>query len=261
MTTPPIITAPPAKRWHVRKASGPLPEGPWPSLIGTLLANRGISLAPKPRTPSSMAPRDRARPHCPTYARRSNGWRMRVAAARPVAVFGDFDVDGVTSAVLLTENLSALGARPIPYLPHRVDEGYGLNKQAIDSLHTLGATLLITADCGTSSIDEIAHARNLGMDAMVLDHHTTPPLLPGALIVNPKRDPNLLDEPSAGGIAYYVLRALREELGRPGDDAQMLELVALSTVCDLAPLAGDNRRLVRDGLSRCARPSGPGCAR
>jgi single-stranded-DNA-specific exonuclease len=251
------MTAPPAKRWHVKEASGPPPEGPWPGLIGTLLANRGIATAEAARaffdgaTQSTTPALPDLRPAVERLARACR-------SGETVAVFGDFDVDGVTAAVLLTENLSALGARPIPYLPHRVDEGYGLNKNAIDSLHTLGATLLVTADCGTSSVDEIAHARNLGMDALVLDHHTTPPLLPAALIVNPKRDPKLLDEPSAGGIAYYVLRALREELGQPVDGSSMLELVALSTVCDLAPLAGENRRLVRDGLLALRKTERPG---
>ena len=176
-----------------------------------------------------------------------------------VAVFGDYDVDGITSAALLYENLTALGAKVLPYLPHRDSEGYGLNNAAVDSLHALGATLLVTADCGTSSVDEVATARNHGMDVVILDHHTVPPLLPAALaIVNPKRDPNSSAEPSAGGICYYVLRALREAMGFAENDSAMLELAALSTVCDLAPMVGGNRTLVREGLRAIAKTERPG---
>ncbi len=246
-----------AKRWHVKDAGGPAPEGPWPPLIGRLLANRGVTTADAARAFFDRDTRP-SMPPLPDLDRAVERLARACRSGETVAVFGDFDVDGVTSAALLTENLSALGARPLPYLPHRVDEGYGLNVRAIESLHTLGATLLLTADCGTSSVAEIAHARHLGMDAIVLDHHTTPPLLPAAIIVNPKRDPNALDEPSAGGIAYYVLRALRDALGRPEDEAPMLELVALSTVCDLAPLTGENRRLVRDGLAALRKTERPG---
>ena len=176
-----------------------------------------------------------------------------------VAVFGDFDVDGVTAAAILSESLTSLGAKPLPYLPHRVDEGYGLNTNAIASLRDLGATLLVTADCGTSSIAEVAFATSLAMDVIILDHHTVPPQLPiGALIVNPKRDEHAVDEPSAGGIAHYVMLALHEAIGKVPDEGRMLELAALSTVCDMAPLTGENRRLVRDGLRALACTERPG---
>ncbi len=254
MTT---TTLTPAKVWHVKEPSGVVPQSDWPALIGTLLALRGLTT---PEAAHAFFDRDTPSgiPALPDLDRAVDRLARACHAGEPVAIFGDFDVDGVTATALLTEHLSALGARPLPYLPHRVDEGYGLNKAAIDSLHTLGATLLVTADCGTSSVDEIAHARYLGMDALIIDHHTTPPLLPAALIVNPKRDPNALDEPSAGGIAYYVLRALREHMGQAADEANMLELVALSTVCDMAPLTGENRRLVRDGLSALRKTQRPG---
>lgn len=243
------------KRWHVLPPPPTVPEGPWPPLIGRLLANRGVGTATEARaffdgeTPAG-AP---ALPDLePAVARLAQACR----AGEAIAVFGDFDVDGVTAAAILTEGLASLDARPIPYLPHRVDEGYGLNKQAIESLRGMGATLLVTADCGTSSRDEVAHARRLDMDVVVLDHHTVPPQLPaGAVIVNPKRDPAATDEPAACGIAYYVMLALRDALGRPADESVRrggLELVVLGTVCDLAPLVRDNRRLVREGLRALA---------
>ena len=244
----------PTKLWRVRPSPAAIPTGEWPPLIGRLLANRGartdaearafLSLEAKPATPLALPDLEVA------VGRLSQACRDSEA----VAVFGDFDVDGITAAALLTEGLTSLGARPIPYLPHRDSEGYGLNSDAIASLHELGATLLVTADCGTSSVKEIAFARERGLDVIILDHHSVPPLLPGAdAIVNPKRDESLTDEPAACGIAYYVLAALHQALGQPADQAGMLELVALGTVCDMAPLVGENRRLVRDGLSALAK--------
>jgi single-stranded-DNA-specific exonuclease len=243
--------------WSLRPEPDVVPAGEWPPLIGRLLAQRGVRTAAEALAFfDAEAPAPLALPDLDIAV-------SRLARAcrdgETVAVFGDFDVDGVTAAALLTEGLESLGARPIPYLPHRVNEGYGLNTAAIESLHGLGATLLVTADCGTSSIEEVAFARGRGMDVVVVDHHTVPPLLPGAsAIVNPKRDEASTGEPAACGVAYYVLLALHEALGRPPDEPPMLELVALATVCDLVPLVEDNRRLVREGLSALADTKRPG---
>jgi single-stranded-DNA-specific exonuclease len=247
-----------SKLWHIREIPAAAPEGEWPALIAQLLAYRGVTT-----TTAANAFFDSdtplASPALPDLELAVERLARACRDGESVAVFGDFDVDGITSTALLTESLVALGARPIPYLPHRVDEGYGLNTQAIDSLRALGATLLVSADCGTSSIDEIAHARRLDMDVIVLDHHKVPERLPlGALIVNPKRDDAIREEPAACGIACYVLRALHDALGRPADEARILELAALGTVCDMAPLVGENRRLVRDGLRAIVRTERPG---
>ncbi len=245
------------KRWRLRPAPEAVPQGAWPPLIARLLALRGVRIAEDARAffdlaaPSSLA--------LPDLDRAVDRLARACRAGETVAVYGDFDVDGVTAAALLTEGLRSVGARPVPYLPHRVQEGYGLNERAIGSLRELGATLLVTADCGTSSVREVAFARSRRMDVVILDHHTVPPQLPRATaIVNPKRTASPGDEPAACGVAYYVLRALHDALGRALDEAPMLELVALGTVCDLAPLRGENRRLVRDGLIALARTQRPG---
>ncbi|MEX1253246.1 MAG: single-stranded-DNA-specific exonuclease RecJ [Dehalococcoidia bacterium] len=255
MTT---TVSPPTKRWQIRADPDVTPQGDWPPLIGRLLGLRGVRTEAEAR---SFLDRDppAALPPLPDLERAVERLAHACRSAESVAVYGDFDVDGVTSAALLTEGLQALGARPVPYIPHRVSEGYGLNTKAIESLNELGATLLVTADCGTSSVQEIAFARGRGMDALVLDHHTVPPQLPAALaIVNPKRDGATGEEPAACGIAYYVLVALYEALGRALNEASLLELVALGTVCDLAPLVGENRRLVREGLRAVAHTERPG---
>ncbi|MCH8026146.1 MAG: single-stranded-DNA-specific exonuclease RecJ [Chloroflexi bacterium] len=246
------------KRWRVREEPDNTPAGDWPPLIGRLLAQRGVATAEAAQTFFQPAPATTPIP-LPDLEIATERLAQACRAGETVAVFGDFDVDGVTAAALLTESLTALGARPIPYIPHRDSEGYGLNNDAVESLHGLGATLLVTADCGTSSRDEIATARGYGMDVIVLDHHTVPETLPGAnAIVNPKRDPAVTEEPAACGVAYYVLLALHETLDRPPDTQAMLELVALATVCDLAPLTPGNRALLRDGLSAISQTKRPG---
>jgi len=179
----------------------------------------------------------------------------------PIAVYGDFDVDGVTASAILCEGLTALGAQVEAYIPDRFSEGYGVNTQAIDKLHARGIRLIVSADCGTSSIPEVAHARALGIDAIVLDHHTVPPELPGAVaVVNPKRHDNGYPEPdlASGGLAYKLMSALYASLDRPFDRARYLDLVALSTVCDVAPMRGENRWLVREGLRAIAQTFRPG---
>ncbi len=254
-----------SKRWRLRPEPEAAPEGEWPPLIGRLLAHRGVRTTAEARAfldPDAPSHLGRGPLPLPDLDRAVSRLAQACRAGETVAVYGDFDVDGVTAAALLTEGLGSLGARPISYLPHRVNEGYGLNKNAIESLAGLGATLLVTADCGTSSLPEVAFARSQGMDVVILDHHTVLPQLPAACaIVNPKRDAEATDEPAACGIAYYVMLALYEALGRPVDEALRrggLELVALGTVCDLAPLTGENRRLVREGLSALAETGRPG---
>jgi single-stranded-DNA-specific exonuclease len=187
--------------------------------------------------------------------------RKAVREGELIAVYGDFDVDGVTASTILIEGLRGLGGNVVPYLPDRFKEGYGMNVGAMDALHTQGVTLILTADCGTSSVLEISHARKLGVDTIVLDHHTIPPQLPDAIaLVNPKRADNRYPEPelASGGLAFKLMAALHDSLGRPWEPSRYLDLVALSTVCDVAPLQNENRSLVRSGLAALERTNRPG---
>jgi single-stranded-DNA-specific exonuclease len=182
-------------------------------------------------------------------------------AAETAAVFGDFDVDGVTSVALLTEALRSMGARVIPYIPDRFDEGYGLNAPAISKLHDEGATLLVAVDCGTSSVDEVAYARTLGMDVVIIDHHLPAERLPDALaLVNPKVAGSHgwdLDLASAG-LVYYLLIALYDAVSRPFPEQRFLDLAGLGTVSDMAPLLRANRALVINGLEAVKKSERPG---
>jgi single-stranded-DNA-specific exonuclease len=175
-----------------------------------------------------------------------------VGRREPVAVYGDFDTDGVSGTALLLLALRELGATPLPYIPDRTDEGHGLNAPAVTALRERGATLLITVDCGTASQDEIALATSLGMDTIVTDHHSLPAALPSPVaLVNPHRSDATYpyDALAGSGLAFKLAEALFSRLGRPWP-GHLLELAALGTVADIAPLTGENRHIVRLGLER-----------
>ena len=254
------------RRWRIRDAPdlAGFEGAEWPPLISLLLAHRGNGgleparhyfAEPGELTEASLMPNlDVA------VERLSRACRDR----ETVAVFGDFDVDGVTATVVLVEGLRDLGAMPLPYIPHRFTEGYGPNVDAIRKLCAQGATLLVTADCGTTAVTEVAEANEFGMDVIVIDHHTVPDdpgdALPDALaLVNPKlAGSEYGSEPAAVGVAYKVVHDLNDRLGSPYDPEPHRALVALGTVCDLAPMLAENRDLVRLGLRSLARSQRPG---
>jgi single-stranded-DNA-specific exonuclease len=173
-----------------------------------------------------------------------------------IIVYGDFDADGVTSTVLLTQALRGLGVdRNLvrPYIPDRVDEGYGLNVEALTELKAKGADLVITVDCGIRSVFEVEHANNIGLDMIITDHHSLGPVMPaGTAVINPKRPDSAYPEDMLAGvgIAYKLAQALKQS--RPDRatflESELLDLVAIGTVADLAPLLKENRKLVIDGL-------------
>jgi single-stranded-DNA-specific exonuclease len=173
----------------------------------------------------------------------------------PIAIYGDYDVDGVTATALLVQTLRVLGGEAQPRIPNRFDEGYGLNPEALDALKAEGVKLVITVDCGIRSPDEVSHARSIGLDMIISDHHQPAEGdLPSALaVINPKQagDPYPDKDLAGVGVAYKIAQALFDRSTKPVPDFQkedLLDLVALGTVADLAPLVGENRSLVRRGL-------------
>lgn len=185
-----------------------------------------------------------------------------INAHEPIAVYGDYDTDGVTSTALLVQVLSALGADVTRYIPNRFDEGYGLNNEALTSLKNEGRKLVITVDCGIRSVGEAEHAKKIGLDLIITDHHTVGEDLPPALaVVDPKRaDETYPYRDFAGvGLAYKIAQALvRKRKPAPINGNDVLDLVALGTVADLAPLTGENRALVRSGLKVINKPKREG---
>ncbi|MFN2186343.1 MAG: single-stranded-DNA-specific exonuclease RecJ, partial [Anaerolineae bacterium] len=182
-----------------------------------------------------------------------------------VAVYGDFDTDGVTATALLVQALSAAGAQVLPYIPSRVDEGYGLNIEALRDLYRQGVRLVVTVDCGIRAIDEVEQASR-GLDLIVTDHHSVGDDLPPALaIINPKQPGCLypFKDLSGVGVAYKLAQGLLVACERNGIPAaltanDLLDLVALGTVADLVPLLGENRELVRRGLEKLRTSPRPG---
>ncbi len=182
-----------------------------------------------------------------------------------IVVYGDFDADGVTATVLLIEALRALGitrAKARPYIPDRVDEGYGLNIEALSHIyHDLNATLVITVDCGIRSIAEVQHGIDIGLDMIITDHHSLAAELPPALaVINPKRkDCSYPEKMLAGvGIAYKLACALHQAAETGFDTDQLLDLVAIGTVADVMPLVNENRKLVMSGLEVLNKLNRPG---
>lgn len=168
-----------------------------------------------------------------------------------VVVFGDYDVDGVTSSVLLVEGLRELGAQVESYIPDRNIDGYGPNSRSVRRIADMGTSLLVTADTGTSAVAEIQEANSLDMDVVVIDHHAIPNELPEAYaIVNPLLSNNSYgSEPAAVGVAYKVMEVLFSEMQVIFDADRFLDLVGLGMVCDMAPLRGESRDLVRLGIN------------
>ncbi len=178
--------------------------------------------------------------------------RIRYALAHDeqIAIYGDYDVDGVTATALLVQTIRNLGGNVRSYIPNRFEEGYGLNPEAFDMLKAEGVSLVISVDCGIRSPAEAAHAKNIGLDLIISDHHHPDADLPDALaVINPKRDGDPYpDKDLAGvGVAYKLAQALVDD---PALLENLLDLVALGTVADLAPLTGENRMLVRKGLQK-----------
>lgn len=177
-----------------------------------------------------------------------NGERIRI--------YGDYDADGISSTTLMHRLMESLGAKFDTYIPHRVHEGYGLNREALDQAAEAGVTLIVTVDTGISAKDEIAYATELGIDVVVTDHHEPPELLPeAAAIVNPKQ-PGCsypCKELAGVGVAFKLAHAL---LGTP--PLEWLELAAIGTVADLMPLADENRVIVKLGLERLRNTSNMG---
>ena len=182
--------------------------------------------------------------------------RFALEQDEPIAIYGDYDVDGVTATALLVEALRTLGADVRGYIPNRFDEGYGLNKDALDSLKADGVKLVITVDCGIRSPDETLHARTIGLDLIISDHHHPDGenLPPAFAVINPKQhgDPYPDKDLAGVGIAYKIAEALFKsgDLRLETELIGLLDLVALGTVADLAPLVGENRSLVRNGLKQ-----------
>ena len=223
------------------------------NIAAQLLINRGIDDPEKAR---SFLTSPLSSTHDPYLLKDMDRAMDRIKHAirsrEKIQVFGDYDVDGVTGTALLTIFLKAIGADVTPYIPHRVDEGYGLNMPAIKKAKEDGVGLIITVDCGISAFDEISYAAKCGIDIVITDHHAiVGGRLPGAAaVINPHReDSEYPFKYLAGvGVAYKLVKALAIDTDFDADG--LLDLVCLGTVADIVPLTGENRIFVKHGLKK-----------
>lgn len=182
---------------------------------------------------------------------------------RKFAVWGDYDVDGITSSAVVSEFCRERGIELLRHLPNRMEEGYGLNVPGVERLHAQGASLLLTVDCGITDNESVARARELGMMVVVSDHHLPGDDLPAAhAVCNPRlRDGGPYDDLAGVGVTWMLLAALNKLLpGKPADMRSMLDLVALGTIADVVSLTGMNRILVKNGLLLTKEAKRPGMA-
>ena len=232
-----------------------------PHVIAQLLHNRGVK--PEEIEPF-LAADDRLEGNpflLPDISQSVSRVYRAVLSRQKIAIYGDFDVDGVTAVVILAEGLSRLGAEVLLYIPDRFSEGHGLNISAIEKLHSQGANLVITVDCGITDITEVKRAQSMGMDVIITDHHIPLERLPQAIaVVDPKRKDSVYPCPdlAGAGVAFKFVQALFHKDSREKWLARLLDLVALATVTDLSPMVGENRYLVKKGLRELNNSSRPG---
>ena len=222
-----------------------------PPLITQLLYNRGIKL--EDIDPFLSAdPRLEGNPFLlPDISQAVSRVYKAVLAREKIAVYSDFDVDGVTATVILVEGLSRLGAEVIFYIPDRFSEGHGLKISALEKLRAQGADLVITVDCGVTDLAEVKQAKKMGIDVVITDQHIPLGSLPQAIaVVDPKRKDSVYPYPdlAGAGVAFKLLQALFHKANKEKWLARFLDLLALATVTDLVTLVGENRYLVKEGL-------------
>ena len=254
-------------RWNLRP-SGPagsraeLERAGLPPLCAAVLCARGVDTAPAASAFLAHGPNLL---HDPFLLQDMEKAVERISRAireqETLAVYGDYDVDGITATCLLTQFLRTLGGQVVSYIPDRTEEGYGLNNHAIDALARQGVTLIVTVDCGITAAQEVEYARALGVDVVITDHHQCKEVLPQAVaVVDPRRPDCSYPFPDLAGVGVALKLALA--LTAPAQRPQVLldygELAAIGTVADVMLLQGENRALVHLGLERLADCSRPG---
>ena len=226
------------REWKLRPSvSGDtLENADLPPIVARLLNSRGVT--DRSELDSFLNPILHEPSLLPGMEEATDRLRSAIDEGETVGIFGDFDVDGVTSTALMAQGCTDLGLKVVPYIPDRMTEGHGLNEAAILTLREQGVSVLVTVDCGITSTKEVILAQELGMDVIITDHHVPPASLPPATaIVSSKLDRSEYPFPdlSGAGLALKLMEGLHEVLQRPWK-RNLLELAALSTVADMVPL-------------------------
>ena len=245
------------QKWHIGTASEQdtalLKEAGYPSLLATVLAARGITTS---EAAAEALERETSLTISPMLMRDMDKAVARIQKAlandETIAVFGDYDVDGITSTVLLLDYLKNCGAKCLRYIPRRIEDGYGLSKDAIQGLRDKGVTLMITVDCGITGNEEIDFAASIGMDVVVTDHHECKENLPRAVaVVDPHRPDDAYPFKYLAGVGVALKLVLA--LGGPDREEALFSryctLAAIGTVADVMQMSGENRTIVSRGLA------------
>ena len=255
------------KEWKIPYERPQIPpallEGGCTPLLASVLALRGVTTRPEMealfRGGEELLGDPMLLTDMPRAVKRIH---RAVEAGEKTAVYGDYDVDGITSTCLLTDYLRSKGLDCIPYIPDRSEEGYGLNDGAVAALHEQGVSLIITVDCGITARDEALYAASLGMDMIITDHHEcgSGPLPEAVAVVDCKRPDETYPNRALAGVGV----ALKLVCACEGSGSDMVErycdLAAIGTIADVMPLVGENRYLVRRGLEKIERDPRPGIA-
>lgn len=224
----------------------------YPCLLSTVLAARGITTA---EGAAEFLERSRKLTHSPMLLKDMDKAVERIQRAisqkETIAVFGDYDVDGITSTVLLRDYLQSCGVKCLRYIPRRIEDGYGLSQEAIRGLRDQGATLMVTVDCGITGNEEVDFANSLGMDVVITDHHECKETLPAAVaVVDPHRSdcPYPFKHLAGVGVALMLVLALGGESREDALFARYCTLAAIGTIADVMRMEGENRTIVSCGL-------------
>jgi len=255
------------KDWSINftrpAAARALTEAGFTPLLSQVLALRGVENAAQAK---KLLYGGRETLHDPMLMLGMDGARSRVLRAiekrETVAVFGDYDVDGITSTCMLTDWLRGKGLTCYYYIPDRNEEGYGLNRGALDTLKARGVTLVITVDCGITAVEEAAYAREIGVDMVITDHHEcrSDALPDAAALIDCKRDGDTYPNKNLAGVGVALKLVCACEGGSDLALARYADLVAIGTIADVMPLTDENRYLVRLGLEQIVRCPRPGIA-
>jgi single-stranded-DNA-specific exonuclease len=266
-----LSLAPPARRWVERSQSAESAEAlstfghalQLPEPLCRLLLRRGLAELStakkflKPRLDQLLDPFGLA-----DMEAAADRIGRAIGAQETILAHGDYDVDGICAATIFTRVLRRLGARVEPFVPHRMSDGYDLSQAGVRNAAERGATLILTGDCGVVAHEAIGAAKNLGIDVVVTDHHTPGDRLPPAIaVVNPNRSDCAYENKAlaGAGVAFKVCQAVWQRRGLdPRELWYYLDLVAVATIADLAPLTGENRVITRYGLKLLSQSRNPG---
>lgn len=240
------------RKWIITNSKSKHSIGHSNNLISNLLFSRGI-----------VTERDSRKFLYPDMADSHNPFLMKdmqeavnkidnaIKKRHKIVIYGDYDVDGITSTSILLRAFKKLGAEAGYYIPERISEGYGINCNAIDYIKSLQTQLIITVDCGIASVKEVEYAKSLGMDIIITDHHECQEVIPDTIVLNPKRHDNSypFKELAGCGVAFKLIQALWHTYGLYGYD-EFLDLVAIGTVADVVELKGENRIFVKKGIEK-----------